>query len=571
MKSRLLHRLWHNTLPDLGLDARGQQAVRELVNRVRGQQDPIRHPLEQILALLSKSKSSPAVQRAWAARSGQPVIVWTMRGGPQVNTTEAILAHALQLRGVPVRVVLCDEFLPACEQRTQFAYPGGRFNQRTDAQICDQCHFKAAKFFKAFDLPVVLLSTLVTPSEKAEIMQRTRQMAAEEALALTDAGIKLGGEIRASLNQFYRALQWPETPQTLLLLRNTAAAALMLRLASDRVLEREHPRAVLTSHGIYLLWGVIKQVAQQRGVPVTVWGNGYRTGTIRVSRGNWFEATVAEPLGVWESLQLTPERSQRLDEYLNNRWDGKRDRRVLFEGLDPNRPLTLDQLGLDPTKPTLGVFPNVAWDADLNFRDGAFQDMFHWLEETVRFFADHPQFQAVVRAHPGEAISFTSQRTDTVIRRAFPTLPPNVALIPAESKVNSYAVARLLRAAAVYGSQFGLELVCRGVPVLVASECFYRAKGFTWDIRSQAEYTGLLRSLDTIRPMEETLRQRARTYAYHYYFRRLAPFPFITSQNWSDLKDINIQSLEQLLPGRDATLDLIIRCILNDEPVVLNV
>jgi len=494
-----------------------------------------------------------------------------MRGGLQVNTTEAILAHALRLRGVPVKVVLCDEFLPACEQRSQYLYPGGRLNSRTDRQICDGCHFRAEEVFQAFELPVVRLSSLVTPFEKEAIQQRADHFSPGEALALEDGGLPLGGEVRASINQFYRALRWPESPQTDQLLRNGAAAALMLRLAADRLLEREQPRAVLTSHGIYLLWGIVKQVAHQKGIPLTVWGNGYRTGTIRVSQGNWFEATLAEPLSVWETRDLTPERVQRLDEYFNNRWNGHHDRRVLFDGQQASTPLTLDQLGLDPAKPTLGVFPNVAWDADLNFKDAAFLDMTHWLVETVRFFESHPQLQVVIRAHPGEAISFTSERADAVIRSAFPTLPPNVALFTAESKVNSYAIARLLRAAAVYGSQFGLELACRGIPVMVVSECFYQNKGFTWAVRTQEEYASLLSSLDTIRPMDEALRQRARTYAYHYYFRRLVPFPFIRSQNWSDLKDITMQSLEELLPGQDPYLDLVVQGILENRPVVLDV
>ena len=482
MKSKLFNTLWHHTLPDLGVDAHRQQAIRALAYRLLLREDPFSHALGQIRAIMARSRAVLAEVKLRPPMPGGPVIIWTMRGGLQVNTTEAIIAHALRLRGVDVRVVLCDEFLPACEQRAIHVYPRGRMNPRTDRQICDRCHFNATQVFNAFELPVVTLSSLVIPQEVASIQKRATQMSREEALALEDGGIILGGEVRAFVNQFYRALRWPDSSQTMQLLRKGAAAALILRQASDRVLEQERPRAVLTSHGIYLLWGVIKRVAQHRGIPVTVWGNGYRTGTVRLSQGNWFEAAIAEPVGVWEGLELTPERTQRLDDYLNNRWDGKRDRRTLFGSKDGANSLTADRLGLDSAKPTLGVFPNVAWDADLNFKDVAFQDMSEWLVETVRFVAHHPRLQAVVRAHPGEAIATTRERSHQVIMRHFPALPRNVVVLPAESKVNSYAIARFVHAATVYGTQFGLELACRGVPVIVASECFYRAKGFTWDV-----------------------------------------------------------------------------------------
>lgn len=346
---------------------------------------------------------------------------------------------------------------------------------------------------------------------------------------------------------------------------------MMLRLAAERILDSQRPRAVLTSHGIYLLWGVVTRVARRKGIPLTVWGNGYRTGTLRLSQGNWYEAAIAEPVAAWEDLALTPERAGRLDDYLNHRWDGRRDRRQLFEPGGGAADFTLAQLGLDPTKPTLGVFPNVAWDADLALKEVAFRDMNDWLIETVRFFVDRPQWQLVVRVHPGEAIATTNERTDMVIERAFPRLPGNIAVVPAESKINSYTLARALRATTVYGSQIGLELACRGTPVIVAADCFYKGKGFTVDIATRAEYLQQLDRFAIIQPLDVGQVQRARTYAYHYYFRRLTPFPYLASEGWSKLKSITFRSLEDLLPGRAPYLDAIVDGILNDTPITLDV
>lgn len=568
MKSRLLHHIWHHTLPDLGVDARRRQAIRAWAHRLVGREHPQVRVLRQIRAIMDRSRD---VLRQAGVPSGAPVIIWTMRGGPQVNATEAILAHALRLRGVDVRIVLCDKFLPACEQRAVHMYPGGRWNAGTDAQICDVCHFNATQVFDAFELPVTSLSTLVKPAEVAEIQRQTSSMSRQQILEMEVGGIQLGAEVRASLNLFYRSLRWPDSAQTTALLRKAAAAALMLRQAAERVLDQERPRAVVTSHGIYLLWGVITRVAGRRGIPLTVWGNGYRTNTLRFSQGNWFEVMRAEPNSAWSSLDLTPDRVKRLDEYLEHRWDGRRDRRTLFDHDGKTATDVWAALGLDPARPTLGMFPNVGWDADLTFKEVAFEDMSDWLVETVRFFLDKPDWQLIVRAHPGEALATTKERTDDVVHRAFPTLSRNIVVIPAESRVSSYALAAGLRAAAVYGSQIGLELACRGIPVLVSAGCFYEGKGFSIDVTSREQYRAQLARLDTIAPLDDAAVRRARTYAYHYYFRRLTPFPYLISRGWSALEEVALRRLEDLLPGRAPYLDAIVDGILNDTPITLDV
>lgn len=570
MRPKLLEHVWRHTLPGLGLDARGQQAIRRLVHRALFKQEPFEHVLAQIHGIMNRSRRRLGEPPGGRTTRGT-VIVWTMRGGPQVNVTEAIIAYALRLRGVDVRIVLCDMFLPACEQRAIQLYPHGRINPKTDAQICDRCYLNATQVFEAFDLPVVTLSSVVTAQEVANIHDRTARMSKDEALVLEEDDIYLGGEIRASINQFYRALTWPDTPQTLHVLQRTAAGALMVRLAAERVLAQEQPQAVLTSHGVYLLWGISKQVAQRRGVPVIVWGNGVRVSTLRFSRGNWFEDAIAEPPAVWEGLPLTPERAERLDDYLGHRWDGRRDRRVLFGTSDIPASRLWEQFGLDPARPTLGVFPNVAWDADVTLKDVAFLDMNDWLLETVRFFVRTPQYQAIIRVHPGETVARTNEHTDELIRRNFPALPPNVVVIPGENKVSSYALINMLRAATVYGTQFGLELACSGIPVIVAARSFYGGKGLTLDVATRDDYLALLHRFDTVKPLEEEQIQRARRYAYHYYFRRHTPFPYLVNEGWADLKDITLHDLGQLLPGRDPHLDQIIAGILENKPILTDV
>lgn len=571
MKPTILHNIWHTIVPRLGLRAKHQQGMRALAYRLIFSEDPLSHTLKQIREIIENSRNLLRDIQSQPSITKRSVIIWTVRGGLLVNVTEAIFAYALRLRGIEVRIVLCDEFLPACEQRAAYMYPKEEWNAKRDRQICEHCHFNAIQVFNALELPVIMLSDLVTDREVATIEERTSLMSVEEAVGLKDGEIQLGDEIRAFLNLYHRTLAWPNSPEMECMARRAAASSLMLYRASHRILDRERPHAILTSHGVYLLWGIIKRVAQQRGIPVTIWGNGWRTDTLRFSSDNWYESAITEPAETWEGLELGSERRQRLDEYLSHRWDGQRDRRVFFCGQGDTSNLTLSDLGLDPVKPTLGIFPNVAWDADIAFKNVVFKDIFDWLLKTVEFFVSNPQFQVIVRSHPGEAISFTSQRIYDLIMGYFRNLPKNVVVIRAEDKVNSYGLSGLLKAAAVYGSQFGLELACRGAPVIIASECFYKGKGFTLDTKTPEEYFELLGRLDRIQPLKDSAISRARTYAYHYYFRRLVPFPYLVSWDWHNLKEIALKSLDELVPGRDKCLDLIVDGILENKAILLDI
>ena len=54
-------------------------------------------------------------------------------------------------------------------------------------------------------------------------------------------------------------------------------------------------------------------------------------------------------------------------------------------------------------------------------------------------------------------------------------------VIPAESDVSTYTLSEIVDAGIVYTTKVGLEFACRGIPMIVVGEPFYRGKGFTWD------------------------------------------------------------------------------------------
>ena len=216
------------------------------------------------------------------------------------------------------------------------------------------------------------------------------------------------------------------------------------------------------------------------------------------------------------------------------------------------------------SRPCVGMLTNVMWDAQLHYRANAFPNMTEWVLQTIRHFAGRPELQLLIRVHPAEIRGTLPSRQPIAaeIQRAFPTLPKNVFLIPPESQVSTYAAMSPCNAVIIYGTKTGVELTSMGIPTIVAGEAWIRNKGISTDARSAAEYFQILARLPLEGRLSDRLTQRARKYAYHFFFRRMIPLSFMRRSGGVAPYAMEIESIEELLPGRDAGLDVICEGIL---------
>jgi hypothetical protein len=108
----------------------------------------------------------------------------------------------------------------------------------------------------------------------------------------------------------------------------------------------------------------------------------------------------------------------------------------------------------------------------------------------------------------------------------------------------------------------GVELTSMGIPVIVAGEAWIRNKNITLDATSAAEYFEYLNQSPFSEPLSEKKIQRARKYAYHFFFRRMIPLEMMAeAKNASEYK-LDRFSLEDVMPGKSRGLDIICQGIL---------
>jgi len=207
----------------------------------------------------------------------------------------------------------------------------------------------------------------------------------------------------------------------------------------------------------------------------------------------------------------------------------------------------------------------VCWDAQLHYPANIFVDMLEWVFDTIEYFMKRPDLQLIIRVHPAEITAELPSRQRVVeeIQKRFGILPPNIFVVAPESKLNTYSLMEVCNAAIIYGTKTGVELTSLGIPVIVAGEAWIRNKGITVDPETKKGYYDVLDSLPFSNRMNEALIQRARQYAYHFFFRRMIPIEIIRPTKNAYSFSFNVNKLDELMPGRNVGLDVICNGILS--------
>jgi hypothetical protein len=313
---------------------------------------------------------------------------------------------------------------------------------------------------------------------------------------------------------------------------------------------------------------VLGEVAREAGVRVVNWGTSYRDRTVMYSHGDTYHRTMLhDPEELW-NVPLTDAQERRLLEFLSLRRRGEGD----WQWVTPEAALRREvqheeslaaSLGLDRTRPVIGLLTNVLWDAQLYYEGQGFADMLEWLWCTIDFFARRPDLQLVIRIHPHEVKHGNRQPVAAEIERRYDRLPENVRVVPYDDPTNTYALMDICQVVLIYGTKTGVELAPFGKPVVVAADAWIRGKGLTYDVATKDEYVELLGRIDRIPELSEHDITRARRYAYYFFFRRMIPLTSL-EENRTDIA-LAVRTLDDLLPGRDAGLDVVCRGILEGE------
>lgn len=502
------------------------------------------------------------------SKQGQKILIATSVGSHWPGTyLESLLSVALTLRGSNVHVLLCDSSLPACMICRVDGYPKQKhfvcYGPSKD--ICKSCFSPANKVFRSIGIPVHRYSSFITPKDlqNAEYISSTVPLA--DIGDYTLEGVAVGEHALAGTLRFYARGSLDGEPYAEPVLRRYFKASLLTTYATSNLLKKYNFDCIVFHHGIYVPQGLIGEVARKEKTRVINWNPAYRKRCFIFSEGDTYHHTLmSEPVEKWENIHWTPELDAVIMDYLNSRWHGTQDWISFQEKPQIDLSAIANEIGVDFSKPCIGMLTNVVWDAQLHYPANAFPNMIEWVIRTIQYFSNRPEIQIIIRVHPAEIRGFIPSRQRIVdeINKVFPNLPKNIIVIPPESHISTYAVMLQCNTSIIYGTKTGVELTSMGIPVIVAGEAWIRNKGITVDVTSTEDYFKLLDSLPLSHPLSEVIVQRARKYAYHFFFRRMIPLEFMEPISGNFPFKIQLSGLKDLLPGHSSGLDVICNGIL---------
>lgn len=485
------------------------------------------------------------------AAGGPHVVFLTPRNWAYHVQVEALIGQALRARGARVTFITCGGGLEICDRVNTWEGP---------PMPCRECTGYVQHSIDAHGFArVSLLSFGMSPGPWPDLDAATLS----ELRDVADDGLPLGELARIPSAWFRMSARDNEDPLAALTTRRFLRSARSIAGALDAAFTELEPSVVMTLNGTFLFESIAGAIAKRRGIDVVSYERGFIDGTLFFRRGLPASSyDISETWDDWAGIALDRAETERLDGYLADRVAGRRDWIGLWRDADlsgPQRP---------HTGKLVALFTNLTWDSAVIGAEVAFADIESWLVAAVEAFADRPDDQLVVRIHPAEVRlpgKPTREPLGVFLRERFPNLPANVTLIDADDPRSSYPIMDACDIGLVYTSTTGLELALTGKPVIVAGRTHYRGKGFTTDVDSPEEFASALDKLLDDPAAVPVDVERARRYAYSFFFRSVVDAPWVR-EPVPGLARLDVSDPATLALGGDPGLDRICDGILFDEP-----
>ena len=340
------------------------------------------------------------------------------------------------------------------------------------------------------------------PSDGARMLSECESI--DDVIQLSVAGVRCG---KYAVSTFMRKtrlgsidLSDPSTRKDLVQALNRS---LQYTRIARALLQRFKPDALLLVDRGYSPSGELFDTFIERDIPVFTWNAAHRNDSLilkRYTRKNRdvHPSSLAEE--TWSRLKALPwseEQSERVLQelercYDSGEWYGEVGTQFNKRAVD--KAALVRQLGLDPNRRIVVIFPHIFWDATFFWGTDLFENYEEWFVATVKAACMNTAVNWVIKIHPANIVKnvrdgVSNEHSEvTAIRRAFGELPPHVKLLEADTPINTLSLYKAIDACVTVRGTTGIEAACFGIPVLTAGTGRYDQLGFTSDSSSREEF-----------------------------------------------------------------------------------
>tara|TARA_B100000003_G_C10920064_1_gene366914 strand:- start:42 stop:1718 length:1677 start_codon:yes stop_codon:yes gene_type:complete len=504
------------------------------------------------------------------------ILIATSTGGHKIAlTTEMIFGFSLDLKGADVEFLLCDQSLSACSQCTHAQYESeDEFNIIKAKKNCSSCWSIGNAYMKRSKFKINKFSDFIEQKDFDRIDKILDETEISKIKNFKIDNISVGEHAYSGVLRYFARGQIPNTINSKKIYVEYFKSALITYFMSVKLFSKKKYDKILLNHGIYTPQGIICDVANKFNVKVVTWYTSYRKKTVTLShKGTYHKTLLNDEYTDWENIKLDKNKLLKLDQYLSSRRHGGNDW-IYFQGKNQNFDIEnyLKENKINTKRKIVSIFTNVIWDAQLYYEQNIFNDIIEWCNETINFLKDK-DVTVLLRIHPAELSGSlpSNQKIYNEIMNRFQKLPTNINIIQPDNTLNSYSIIDKSSLCIVYASTIANEIAAMGKPLIIGGEAYIKNKGITYDPKSKKEYFQFIDELLKKPEIDETIKIRAKKYAYYFYFQRMIPIDLIdiTEGKISDFM-IDFKKVKKMIKGDyfDKGLDIICDGILNGKEFI---
>ena len=474
-----------------------------------------------------------------------------------------ILAKALQVRGIDVKILICDEFLDGCELKSIK-------NEQKDA--CFECRFNQNKILHLFGLPVIRISEVLDKSMLNKIDQLSSDYNQNyHNTNIIQHGISLNECVNDSVLRYYYG-DLPNVDSSFLDVRRKHIKTSLISIETAIQIDKTwKPDVVFNNMTSYSAWEPIFRYFSQRNIFHQISMSEFNFNSIVFDIFNLFPSN--KRFNAYKksrkSQYLTHDENLILNQFLDQRFSGNASifqKRQFFSHQYYDSNSIVDVLGISNQKRNVFLFSNVFWDVGLSHRGGLYKSVIDWVLRTIELVQSQDNLHLYIKPHPSEVYGTPSRRNvSQIFEDHYPRGLDNVTLIPPSMKIKTYDLFPYIDLGLIFTGTLGLEMMLNGIPVVSTGMTSHFGLGFSPEPTSESEYLQYL-SGELKCPKYDV--KQLRLFAYFYFIRSLIPWD-LTEKVWGDDFDgFTINSLDDLMPHNNALLDHLCSCILDSDNTV---
>lgn len=488
-----------------------------------------------------------------------------------------LLSQALTLRGATIIPLICGR-----AQEGECNVFGGIWGGMTGAQEhdrnrclinCRTCLEADRKLWLEWTgIEPVAISAYITNDRREKARNLVSKLDLSNYRSIVHDGMPIGRWASDVIRNNHMVGDDSLVPNLPDQVRNFFLNILLLFEGCLQAIEDIRPDVIVSNDSYYYQWAILEELARRQKIPFySHWQGGRRMGWCYAFNEPSMELNLTHHWTSFRDTVMTTVDERIVDEFLEARPSGDT---MTLNTADPTKNSEYHAVEeIDYSKPTVLLAANVIWDLAALNREIQFDGMIDWVCRTIDFFSGHPDWQLIVKPHPGElnqSLPATRQLLAVEIGKRIPMLPSNVVICSPLTTLSVYDIIPHVKFGLVFTSTVGLEMACKGMAVVTGGTSVYHGKGFTIDPPTAQDYfetlCRLMNEPERIKPSMERA-ALARKFLYLYMFRYYASLNLF-DHSFSDHPTLLIHDAQEIMPGANDVLDYICDSILAHTPVV---